>query len=99
MAVAVTMTSSAAAELPPGFGGTRHLAQIAPLMPVFATAGSPVANCIRAPPWLLPGTGPFREVESEKNAAPVLSGRLRLVSWKSFVLTKYLAHWMGLSIA
>ena len=50
MAVAVAMMSSAAAGLSTKFGGIRHMAQIAPLMAVSAIAGSPVANCMHAPP-------------------------------------------------
>ena len=36
------------------------------------------------------------EDESEKNGASVSDGHRRMVSWKSLVLTKYLAYWMSL---
>ena len=91
------MISSAAPELPPGFGGTRHLAQIALPMAVSATTGSPVANfmqCIQAPALLLPGTGPFSEGGGETNEAPDSGGHRRMASW--MFLTRYLAYWMDL---
>ena len=84
------MVSSAAPERPPRFGGTTDLVQIALLIAASATTGSPVANCIHAPPKLPSGTGPFREEVLEKNAASASGGHWRMVCWMSMLLTSAL---------
>ena len=68
-------------------------------MVVSATAGSLALNCMHAPPLLLPGTGPFREEESEKNTAPAFGGHLRTASWRPFEFIRYLSNWISLSNA
>jgi len=82
------MMSSAAAELSPGLGGTKHRAQMAPLMTASGSAGSPVGNWMHAPALLLPGIGSLRADESEKQVASVPTAASRMVRCKSLVLTR-----------
>ena len=81
------MLSSAAAELSPSLGGTTYRAQITPLMNATGSAGSPVEIRMHTPAQLLPGIGPLRADESEKQAASLPPAASRMVKRTYFVLT------------